>query len=259
MNARSLLLALLLAAAAILPAAAQPAPAWNPGSRVQLTRADLEGMLAEYDRAAASRTGSAAFRARTAAEAEAVRARLRDGDLQVGDQVAVFVESQPAMSDTFVVRAGRVLFLPAVGDVPVGGLLRSEVEARVQEYVARVVRDPVVRAQPLVRLVVEGEVGAPGYYLVPADVPVSDVLMTAGGVTTRAALARVRIERGGTPVWQGQPLQEAVARGRTVDAMNLHPGDRLFVPGPQRTAGSVLRAVPVGVTVLYGIMRLFGG
>ncbi|HEX8904429.1 MAG TPA: hypothetical protein VF771_06290, partial [Longimicrobiaceae bacterium] len=76
------ILALLAAAlvAGAVPAAAQIQNGWDPG-RVQLTRADLQRLLADYDAAAASPAHSGRYRAQARAEAEAIRARLRDGDV----------------------------------------------------------------------------------------------------------------------------------------------------------------------------------
>ncbi|HEX8242680.1 MAG TPA: polysaccharide biosynthesis/export family protein, partial [Longimicrobium sp.] len=141
-----LVLAAVLLAGAV-PAAAQQQGAWDSG-RVQLTRADLQKLLADYEQAAASPAHSGRYRAQARAEAEAIRARLREGDVQAGDQIALIVEGQQALTDTFTVRAPGVIFLPQIGDVSVAGLLRSEIEGRLREQIARYVRDPVVRARP---------------------------------------------------------------------------------------------------------------
>ena len=251
--AAALAAALFLASA---PAGAQAQPGWDPG-RVQLTRADLQGLLASYEQAAASPAHSARYRAQARARADAIKARLRDGDVQIGDQVALMVEGQQALTDTFTVRPGAVLFLPQIGDVPLAGLLRSEIEGRLHEHLAKYVRNPVVRARPLVRVSVEGEVGSPGYYVVPADAPLADVLMLAGGPAPGASTARLRVERGGYPVWQGDPLREALAQGRTLDAMGMHPGDRLYLaPKPNNAAGAILRGVPVLLSVALAASQL---
>jgi protein involved in polysaccharide export with SLBB domain len=249
---------ILAIAAAALLAGAAPAAAqgWDPG-RVQLTRADLQKLLADYEQAAVSPAHSARYRAQARAEADAIRARLRDGDVQAGDQIALIVEGQQALSDTFTVRSGGVLFLPQIGDISVAGLLRSEVEGRLREQLARYIRDPVVRARPLVRLAVEGEVRSPGYYVVPADALLTDVLMAAGGPTSNGSLARLRIDRGGQPVWQGQALNDAIAQGRTLDVMGVHPGDRIYMGNkPSNVAGVLIRAVPTVVSLGFLVTQL---
>lgn len=218
-----------LCLAAALPARAQDTVSWDP-KRVQVTRDDLQGLLSQYEQLLASPAHSAQFKDRTRVEAEAIRARLRDGDIQVGDQVAVFVEGNDVLSDTFTVRANRILFIPSIGDVPVGGLLRSELEDRVTEHLARYIVNPVVRVQPLIRVAVGGEVGKPGFYTVPSEFLVSDVLMSAGGPSGSADLRRVYVERRGTRLLEGEVLQQAISDGRTLDQMNFHPGDQIYVP-----------------------------
>lgn len=223
-----------LCLAAALPARAQDSVSWDP-KRVQVTRADLQGLLSGYEELLASPSHSAQFKDRIRMEAEAIRTRLREGDVQVGDQVALFVEGNEQLSDTFTVRANRILFIPSIGDVPVGGLLRSEMEERVTEHLTRYIVNPVVRVQPLIRVSVGGEVGKPGFYTVPSESLVSDVLMSAGGPSGTADMRRVYVERRGIRLLEGEALQQAISDGRTLDQMNFHPGDQIHVP-PTRTS-----------------------
>ncbi|HEV2148754.1 MAG TPA: polysaccharide biosynthesis/export family protein [Longimicrobiaceae bacterium] len=225
---RLLALASLLVAAAV-PARAQGTVNWDP-KRVHVTRQDLQELLTEYEQLLASSSHSGQYKERIRVEAEAIRTRLRDGDVQVGDQVAVFVEGNQELSDTFTVRPGPVLFLPTIGDVPVGGLLRSEMGARVAEHLARYIVDPVVRVQPLMRVAVAGQVGSPGFYTVPSESLISDLLMAAGGPTGTADLRRVYVERRGAKLVEGEVVQQAISEGRTLDQMNFRPGDQIHVP-----------------------------
>lgn len=251
------LVSLCLAAAA--PSRAQDRPGLDP-RRVQVTRSDLEGLLAEYEQLLASRTHSGQFKDRIRVEVEGIRARLRDGDVQVGDQVAVFVEGNQELSDTFTVRTGRVLYLPTIGDVPVGGLLRSEMEARIAGHLARFIVEPVVRVQPLLRVAVGGQVGSPGFYTVPAESPVTDVLMRAGGPGTGADLRKIYVERRGTRLMEGEPMQQAIAEGRTLDQMNFHPGDQIHVPQARQrgqiNAWTVTQAVTATAALVGLIVRV---
>jgi protein involved in polysaccharide export with SLBB domain len=246
-----------LCLAAALPARAQDTLSWDP-KRVQVTREDLGGLLAQYERLLASPSHSSQFKDRIRGEAEAIRARLRDGDVQVGDQVALFVEGSQELSDTFIVRAGPVLFIPSIGDVPVGGLLRSELEGKVAEHLARYIVNPVVRVQPLIRVAVAGEVGAPGYYTVPSESLVSDVLMRAGGPTGTADLRRLYIDRRGAKLMEGEALQQAIVEGRTLDQMNLHPGDQINLPPARqrlRDPWAITQAIGATAAVVGLIVR----
>ncbi|HEX8832260.1 MAG TPA: SLBB domain-containing protein [Longimicrobium sp.] len=247
--------ALLLILALAAPVAAQAQP--NPG-RPQVTRAELLAVQAQLEAVAASPDSSEAVRTQSRDHAVAIQARLRNGDLRVGDRVAVIIEGMPALSDTFNVVPGPGINLPTMGTVPVGGLLRSELEARVGEHVARYIRSPVVRVQPLVRVAVEGAVGRPGFYEVPADARVTDVLMESGGLTTTADLRRVQIQRLGTETWGTEAMQFALAGGWTLDQLDVHPGDRIVV-AQKRTgsAGSTLLRVMGGLGAVVGVVTRF--
>ena len=251
------LIVLFLAAGA--PLHAQDQATWDP-KRVQVTRQHLEGQLAQYEQLLSSGSHSRQYKDRIRAEAELIRRRLREGDVQVGDQVALYVEGNQVLSDTFTVSLGHVLFLPTIGDIKVGGLLRSELEGRLSQELARYIVDPVVRVQPLIRVAVAGEVGSPGFYTVPAETLVSDMLMKAGGPTATANLRKVWVERRGNRVWEGEIMQAALAEGRTLDQMSLHPGDQIYVPRASekffKDPWSVTRAVGATAAVIGLLVRV---
>src|SRR4051812_15538742 len=102
------------------------------------SRADLTAAATRAEAAAGS--GDAARRAQSAMVAASIRRRLNEGDLQVGDRVVVAVTSKEVRTDTVVVRSGRVLELPEMVVVPVGGLLRSELHDRIEAEVLKYVK-----------------------------------------------------------------------------------------------------------------------
>jgi polysaccharide biosynthesis/export protein len=227
---------------------------WDPG-RVQVTRADLQAMLQRLDQAASSPSYSKPVREKAQHEAQMIRQRLAEGDFRVGDQIMLIVEGEEALSDTFPVRDGRVVRLPTIGDITLNGVLRAELEEHMHASIAKYVRNPVVRAKPLIRLSMLGEVTKPGFYVMPTDILVSDALMLAGGPTATAKVAKVRIERDGEPIWAAEALQEALAEGRTLDQLNLRAGDQVVVP---KTNGSILaRAAPVVLALVTTAWLIF--
>jgi hypothetical protein len=59
------------------------------------------------------------------------------------------------------------------------------------------------------------------------------------------------------PVWQGPILAEALAQGRTLDAMGIHPGDRFYLPAkPGNAAGAIMRSLPVALSLAFAVTRL---
>ena len=151
-------------------------------------------------------------------------------DFQINDQILLEVEGDSQFTHAFTVGPGPALMLPVIGPIPLAGVRRAQVEAYLTQQLKRYMKDPVVHAKVLVRLSVLGEVEHPGFYPVRADAPVSDALMAAGGPTKDAKFTGTRIARIGRDGVAGNELQEAIARGATVDGMGLRSGDQIIVP-----------------------------
>jgi protein involved in polysaccharide export with SLBB domain len=225
------------------------------------TRRGLEARAERLEQTALSTSQSTTTRADAAREAADIRHRLAEGDFRVGDRVVMVVEGEPTLSDTFTVGPGIGLTLPAIGEISLGGVLRSELQPYLTRRLGENLRDPVVRAHAYIRLSIIGAVARPGYYGVPADALLSDALMAAGGPTADAKLEKLRIERDGRRIWEGKQLQQAIAQGRTIDDAGLMAGDQYVVPGKGRTStGDVLRfgafVLTIPVTV-YTLTKLF--
>ena len=222
----------------------------DPGSAVQ-TRAELEQLLELYEQVLASPAYSERVKESTRQRAQRITERLTLGDFRLGDQVVLSVRGEPDLPDTVSVQSGPRIALPLFGDISLAGVLRSEVEGHITEALAQFIRDPVVQAQGLMRLSVQGAVTQPGFYVVPADMLVSQTLMIAGGTTPTSDIDDLRIERGSQIVMEGAELQEAVRQGLTLDQLNLQAGDQVFVP--TQPAGGFLTNFGLIVGVLTSV------
>jgi SLBB domain len=160
--------------------------------------------------------------------------RLDRGDFQDGDRIVLRIARGPAtVSDTLTVRAGRVLQIPQVGDISLAGVLRSELVPTLSSQLSKYLRDPVVEAVPLVRIAITGNVARPGFYYAAADIPLSDVLMSAGGVTPVADLERVSVRRFGEVVISEDNIGAALRAGMSMDFLQMQAGDEISVGGEQ--------------------------
>lgn len=203
-------------------------------ARLQMSRDELKELLARFESASRTSSGDKELSERARYEAALIRVRLEEGDFQVGDRIDLSVQGEPTLSTPFTVAAGNVLRLPTIGDVPLRGVLRSELEPYLATEIGRYLKEPVVHAQALIRVSVLGAVATPGYYVIPADALLTDALMSAGGPSSAAKFSGIRVERGKERIWQGDPLQQAITEGRTLDQLSLRAGDRIVVPAERR-------------------------
>lgn len=212
-----------------------------PADRPLATREELQDVMRK---AGASET------------AARIKARLAEGDFRRGDRIVLEVQSESTLTDTFTVTGQRELLLPppTVGALSLQGVLRSELQDKVTAYIARFRQNPVVRAYPLLRLSVQGEVAHAGVYNVPADGRLGDALMAAGGTTQYAKTDKMYIERNGEKIWEGQSFEVHI------DSLGLRDGDQIVVGGKRPGGTDALRMAALLVSIaggLYGLSRAF--
>lgn len=232
----------------------------TPAPVLGANRMKLEARAEQLEQDAQSTTKSSAAREAAAQEAAGIRHRLTEGDFKVGDRIVLTVEGEPTLTDTFTVGLGSTLTLPTIGDVSLTGVLRSEVQDYLTRRLGQNLRDPVVRATAYIRVSVEGGVTKPGYYGVPVQALLSDIVMTAGGPTPTAKVKDARIERGGHAILEKKALQQAIAEGRTIDEAGLMAGDQYIIPASgasssRETIGFIALLLTIPLTV-YSLTQI---
>ena len=250
MRIASLFVAITLAAATAANAQARYQRATHEGFA---TRAELESLVADAERAMAS--GSLPVQVRNSKEATAfvIRQRLREGDFQAGDRIAVLLDGAVKLNDTVAVRTGRTILLPELPAISLAGVLRSELQGYLTTQIGRYIRDPQLQTRPLLRVSVTGAVGRPGFYSVPADALLSDVITLAGGPTARVEFGKSIVRRGTEELWGGKSVETALSDGMTVDALLLQSGDEVVV-GEKRATNWF--GIVQGVATVGGIASL---
>ena len=244
---------------------------WVPGSealaqgndarRAQATRGELEASLVEIDQILASPGYSGRVKSTRRREAELVRKRLAEGDFQAGDQIGLFVQGEQALTAVFTVRAGQMLVLPQIPEIPLRGVLRSELKDHLTRELSRFIRDPQIDVTDAgVRIAILGQVGSPGFYTVPSDKLASEAIMQAGGPLSTANLDGVVIRRGGKTIIGDEELRQAIVSSLTLDQLNIHGGDEIYVPGTKSTGTSFLTGLQIfsGVALAaFSLSRIF--
>lgn len=217
-----------------------------PASRQFETRAQIEAQIRTAE--SQKRTGTALL----------LKSRLERGDFQEGDRIVVSIESGPQpVRDTMMVRTGKILQFPQMGNLSLHGILRAELQDSVRQHLAKYLTHPVVTAIPLLPVSVSGHVQAPGYYYLPADVVLRDVIMRAGGPQPNADLTKVVIRRNGEVIWRPQETRVALTDGLSLDGLHLRAGDDINVPQKRQLSFSNATAiVSAGIALLLAIAQL---
>jgi protein involved in polysaccharide export with SLBB domain len=249
-----LMAAVLLGAAGSLALAQSPA---TDGARPDATRAELEAMAAEAERVASSASTSGSARTAKRAEASAIRERLANGDLRVGDRFVVRVTlDSAARGDTILVRDSLIVTILTLPDVSLQGVLRSELQEKIEAHVKRYIRQPVVRVNPLTRVSVVGAVVRPGFYFLDPERLLTDAIMAAGGPAANADLERLTVRRNGQEYVGQKNARQALREGRTLDQIRIRSGDVIDVgKKKERDWGSIAQ---IGLLVISAVLAVIG-
>jgi protein involved in polysaccharide export with SLBB domain len=176
-------------------------------------------------------------------------------DFKPGDRIVLRVEGEKDLTDTFTVREGPALELPAIGRLSLAGVGRGEIEPYLKEQLGRYLKSPMVRARVLIRVGMLGELTRPGYYNLPTDALISDALTDAGGPTKDSRMPKATVVRAGATVVKSDSLSRAIAAGLTIGQVGLRSGDDLLVPrmaDPER----VWRIIAIVVTIPAAILTV---
>jgi len=221
-------------------------PVARDQAHTEATRAQLQE-LAISTEAQAANAPDAATRQQRQMQAATIRARLRDGDFDVGDRILLSVRGDSTISDTVTVRAGRMIRLANIPDISLQGVLRSELQDYLTTQLARYIKHPDVQTTSLVRVAVMGSVAKPGFYQLPADLALADAIMIAGGPTTTADVDKTQIKRGTDTIYSSDLLGQEVAKGATLDQLNIRPGDQIMIGERHHTNWGMIASI-VGIS-----------
>lgn len=177
--------------------------------------------------------------------------------LSPGDVLKIDVWQQKEYSCECFVSEDGSLNHPLYKELKVTGLPLSEVEARLRGFLARYLSTPTFDLQPLLRVVVAGEVRQPNIYSVPPGTSVAQAVFLAGGPTERGKLEDVRLIRG----LSTQSLDLTRPDASTV-SLEVHSGDQILI-GRRRSvmqdviapSSSILAALAAITSVIIQVTR----
>ncbi|MEO8295141.1 MAG: SLBB domain-containing protein [Gemmatimonadota bacterium] len=203
--------------------------------RPQATRAELEAALVEIDKILSSPAYGPEIKSQKRGEGDMIRVRLKDGDFQVGDQIKLTLSvpitptGQPTTNAPVTVGPDQMLQIPDISPIPLHGVLRSEVQDYLTQYLSRLFKDQTVQAIPTIRLTISGGVKQPGFYQLPADTPLTDAITQAGGFGGGTDLSKTVVKRSNEELWGKEEMNQFIIDAVTLDQLNLRSGDELIV------------------------------
>ena len=223
-------------------------------TRLEIDRAELTNLLDQYDAIVQSTAYSDVLRNEVRVQADLIREGLRLGDFQAGNEIVLSIEGGGVtQSDTLTVESGPLIDVPTLGPILLYGVLRSELETHLATEIGKFIQIPRIQARALIRVSVAGAVGRPGFYALPTNLRLSDVVTVAGGAQGGADPGRIRVERGRDELWSVEELLAPVAQGRTLDEVGLQPGDRIILQGSAQSP-ILQRAIQTFSYVMVGAL-----
>ncbi len=229
LGARAAACLLLIAPAAVQAQTAQRSVR-EEARRATATRDELEAMAAEAELIASAPGTSGQTRRDKSTDATTLRERLRTGDFQPGDRIVLRITGDPNFPpiDTLTVRPGGILQIDRLGEIPIRGVLRTELAAHMKREVTKIVRGATVQATSVVRIGAFGQIARPGFYEFPSEGLLNEVLNRAGLVID-SDQHNVSVNRGGVEIWNRQSIDVALQEGISIDQLGLRGGDQVMV------------------------------
>jgi polysaccharide export outer membrane protein len=171
-----------------------------------------------------------------------------------GDQVRIIVYKGEEFSGLFTIAADGTIVHPLFREINVIGVPLSTVEDRIRTFLLKYQTNPQFVIEPLVRIIVGGEVRTPNVYSVPPQTTVAQAIALAGGPTDRASLSKVTIIR------DRQEVRMDVTRADSdASVLQIRSGDQILIgrrsPPVTNLVGVVASSVAAVAAVLSILLR----
>jgi protein involved in polysaccharide export with SLBB domain len=193
------------------------------------TRAELTAIADSLERVLGQMASTDRRRPLVQSDLSEQRRRLVEGDLRANDRLLVKFQAEVQQVDTVTVSPTLGVAIARLAEIPIRGVLFSELDTHLQSQVDRYVRNAKVTVVPLVSVGVFGSVTRPGYYLLPQTATLAEALMTAGGPVADADAGGVMLKHGGSDRWTVNQMTAALQSQLSIAALGAENGDVLEI------------------------------
>lgn len=174
------------------------------------------------------------------------------GGLNPGDQIRIVVFRKPELSGDFPIAANGTIIHPLYREVQVTNVPLSVVEDRLRTFLSKYETNPQFVIQPLVKIIVGGEVRTPNIYMVPPETTIAQALAIAGGPTDRGLINDVRVIR------DRQEIRVDVSKPESdAQLLQIRSNDQILVSRRRRSAMEFLGPVTSSIAAAAAITSIF--
>ena len=147
-----------------------------------------------------------------------------ESTLKPGDVVRISVWDSPTLSGEFTVGPDGALKHPIYKQVNVSGVPLPQLTGQIETFLKTLQREPKVEVEPLVRVMLGGEIRAPNVYTLAPETTVAEAIARAGGPTDMGLMDQVTIVRG-----DRREIIDASATGARGGGMLIQSGDQILL------------------------------
>jgi polysaccharide export outer membrane protein len=171
--------------------------------------------------------------------------------LNPGDQIRIVVWKNPQMSGDFAIAANGTISHPLYREISVVGIPFSVVEALLRTFLTRYETTPQFVVQPLVRIIVGGEVRTPNILSVPPETTIAQAVALAGGPTDRGLLDQVQLVR------DRQVVKLDLSRPDSdVGILQIRSGDQIIVGRRGRSSLDIITPLTSSIAAIAAIVTV---
>jgi polysaccharide biosynthesis/export protein VpsN len=171
--------------------------------------------------------------------------------LAPGDQVRIIVYKGEEFSGLFTVAANGTIIHPLYRDISVAGVPISTVEDRLRTFLLKYQTNPQFVIEPLVRIIVGGEVKTPNVYSVPPQTTVAQAIALAGGPTERASLRKVSLIR------DRQEVRIDIRRADSdASILQIRSGDQILIGRGTPPVTNLLGVVASSIAAIAAVLSI---
>jgi polysaccharide export outer membrane protein len=170
------------------------------------------------------------------------------GGLNPGDQIRILVWRNTEYSGDFNIASNGTITHPLYREVQVTGVPMATVEERLRTFLSRYLTNPQFVIQPLVRVIVGGEVRTPNIFSVPQETTIAQAIALAGGPTDRGDLREVSVIR------ERQSIKFDLSRADSdAGVLQIRSGDQILVGRKGASFMTVLGPVTSTIAAIAAI------